>query len=364
MTVRISNLPSGQGVGRAAFYRRQGHTVITADSYTLTAGDDGRVLVMERETTQVVTVPAGLPAGFGVTVIQGGAATDPDRLIIEGVIGESTLRAQHRVGSAVWSGGPGSQISITRLAADLYSVGGDLHVTLFGSGELVAELDVKANVGQAQPIARWSYANAAARDAASYVSGDIGYVARVESPLGFFRLASIGPLVWELIGGGGSSGPQPVTLPAGAWIMRATDGAGVDGFEANANRQNLDEVTFAHDATEYAQATIIWPDGATTCTARVYWRATEGSGDVRWRLRARCYADDQAIDQAWGTAQSVTDTLTATGRVLISPATAAITPAGTVSGGSLCQLELDRDHTVSGNLNALARMLAVRLEFA
>jgi hypothetical protein len=201
MTVRISNLPIGQGVGRAAFYRRAAPTVISAANYALTAGDDGRVLVMERETTQVVTVPAGLPAGFGVTVIQGGAATDPDRLIIEGVIGESTLRAQHRVSSAVWSGGPGSQISITRLAADLYSVGGDLHVTLSGSGELVAELDVKANVGQAQPIARWSYANAAARDAASYVSGDIGYVARVESPLGFFRLASVSPLVWERLTG-------------------------------------------------------------------------------------------------------------------------------------------------------------------
>jgi hypothetical protein len=218
--------------------------------------------------------------------------------------------------------------------------------------------------GEAQPIARWSFANVAARDAASYTSSDVGFVARVESPLGFFRLASVSPLVWELIGGGGSSGPQPVTLPACAWIMRATGGAGVDGFEAATNRQNFDEVTFTHDATEYAQATIIWPDGASTFTARVYWRATEGSGDVRWSLRARCYADDEAIDQAWGTAQSVTDTLTAAGQVLISPATAAITPAGTVSGGSLCQIELDRDHTVSGNLNALARMLAVRLEFA
>jgi hypothetical protein len=163
--------------------------------------------------------------------------------------------------------------------------------------------------GEAQPIARWSYATTAARDAASYTVDDVGYVARVESPLGFWRLASVGPLAWELIGGGGgSSGPQPVTLPAGAWIMRATAGAGVDGFEAATHRQSMDEVTFAHDATEYAQATIIWPDGASTCTARVYWRAAEGSGDVRWRVRARCYADDQAIDQAWGTAQSVTDT--------------------------------------------------------
>jgi hypothetical protein len=218
--------------------------------------------------------------------------------------------------------------------------------------------------GEAQPIARWSYADAAARDAATYTSADIGYVARVESPLGFFRLAGVNPLVWELIGGGGSAGPQPITLPAGAWIMRRTDGAIVDSFEEDTNLQNLYEVVFSHLATAYAQATIIWPDGATTCTARVYWRATEGTGDVCWRLRARCYAHDEAIDQAWGTAQSVTDTLTATGRVLISPATAAITPAGTVSGGSLCQLELDRDHTVLGNLPAPAGMLAVRLEFA
>jgi hypothetical protein len=218
--------------------------------------------------------------------------------------------------------------------------------------------------GEAQPIARWSYADAAARDAATYTSADIGYVARVESPLGFFRLAGVNPLVWELIGGGGSSGPQPITLPAGAWIMRRTNGAVLDSFEEGTNFQNLYEVVFSRSENEYAQATIIWPDGASTFTARVYWRATEGSGDVRWSLRARCYAHDEAIDQAWGTAQSVTDTLTAAGRVLISPATAAITPAGTVSGGSLCQLELERDHTGFENLNTAARMLAVRLEFA
>jgi hypothetical protein len=213
MTVRISNLPSGQGVGRAAFYRRAAPTVISAANYTLTADDDGRVLRMESESTQVVTVPASLPAGFTVTLIQGGASFAAGRLRIESGVGVETLMAPWMVGSEVWGSGRGAQIHISRLTPTLYAVAGDLYLSVADNQELADAFAAKANVGQAQPIARWSYANAAARDAFTYTSADIGYVARVESPLGFFRLAGVNPLVWESIGvgsgGGGAIGRGP-----------------------------------------------------------------------------------------------------------------------------------------------------------
>jgi hypothetical protein len=45
-------------------------------------------------------------------------------------------------------------------------------------------------------------------------------------------------------------------------------------------------------------------------------------------------ADDDALDQAMGTAQTATDTLTATNDVDISPATSAITLGGTAAAGN------------------------------
>lgn len=209
----------------------------------------------------------------------------------------------------------------------------------------------------------WAFATLAARDAASVTAADIGFVSFVASPAAYYELRQVTPsVVWQLVGGG-SSGPQPITLPAGAWIMRVTAGAGIDGFEAPTHRQNVDEITFVDTANEFAQAVFYWPDGASTCTARVSERCTGSSGTVRWRFRARCYTHDQALDQAFGTAQQVDVPRTANGRVLISDATPAITPSGSVTGGALCVLEIERDVSVVGNFGGLARLLGVRLEW-
>lgn len=365
-TRRLSNLPAGQGVGPAAWFRRQAPTVITAATYTLQASDDGKVLVFERELNQEIIVPSNLPAGWQCTIVRGGASSATFRLELAANDSSVILRAQHRVGTSVFAGPPGSIVTIQRLTSNVYAIGGDLYVTTAGSGEVNAALSSKANVGDAQPLVRagWFFADIAAREAATVAAGDIGYIARVASPLGFWRLVQVSPsVVWEQVGGGGSSGPAPLSLMAGAWAPRVTTGAGIDGFEASTNRQNVDEITFAHTAAEFAQAVFFWPEGASTCTARVSERCTGSIGTVRWRFRARCYTHDQALDQAFGTAQQLDVTRTASGRVLISGATPAITPSGSVSDGALCVLEIERDTSVSGNFSDLARMLGVRLEF-
>lgn len=212
--------------------------------------------------------------------------------------------------------------------------------------------------------AGWDFATAAERDAAVLTDDDIGFVCRVASPLGFWRLVAVSPSVaWEQVGGGASAGPAPISLMAAAWVPRITTGAGIDGFETVTNSINMKEVTFSDRDTEHAQATFVWPEGASTCTARVYWRATDGEGFVRYRVRLRCYGDNQDIDQAFGTEQAVTGVMSAANRVLITDATSAITPSGSVAGGNLCQIELDRDNAIIDNLDGLARVLAVRLEF-
>ena len=122
---------------------------------------------------------------------------------------------------------------------------------------------------------------------------------------------------------------------------------------------------FDSGTQEFAQALFDWPSGYTTFTATFYWTAASGSGAVVWRAAALCYADDDALEQALGTAQSVTDTLITAYNNHASSATSAVTPSGTVSAGNLCVVLIDRDATnVSDTLAVDAYLIGVRLVFA
>ena len=163
--------------------------------------------------------------------------------------------------------------------------------------------------------------------------------------------------------GGGSANAR--WLGAGEFIPRVTNGAGIDGQEFSTNRQNLDYLAFDPGTQEFAQASFDWPSGYTTFTANFYWTAASGSGAVVWRAAARCYADGDAIDQAFGTAQSVTDTLITATNNHASSATSAVTPSGTVSVGNLCVVQIDRDATNGSDTLAVdGRLIGVRLVFA
>lgn len=163
--------------------------------------------------------------------------------------------------------------------------------------------------------------------------------------------------------GGGSANAR--WLGAGEFIPRVTNGAGIDGQEFSTNRQNLDYLAFDPGTQEFAQASFDWPSGYTTFTANFYWTAASGSGAVVWRAAARCYADGDAIDQAFGTAQSVTDTLITATNNHASSATSAVTPSGTVSAGNLCVVQIDRDATNGSDTLAVdGRLIGVRLVFA
>jgi len=154
-----------------------------------------------------------------------------------------------------------------------------------------------------------------------------------------------------------------VLSAAGGWGSTTNGAAAATKVEYTTNDQDLQLMDFDQTTQEYAQWTIVMPDSydGGTITGIFYWTAASGTGTVTWTLQGRSYADDEAIDQAWGTAQSVTDTLLATGDVHITSATAAVTLAGTPAGGELVQIRVSRD--TSDTLNADARLIAVKLEY-
>ena len=165
-------------------------------------------------------------------------------------------------------------------------------------------------------------------------------------------------------GGGGGGGSTNVWIPASAWIPRTTTGCGVDSRETSTNRQNFDELLFDAGTDEFAQALVVMPSNYNngTITARFYWTASTGSGAVVWGIQGLAYSDDDALDTATGTAQTVTDTLLATNDMHISSATSAVTLAGTPAANRPVQFQIYRDADAGGDtLAADARLLGVEI---
>jgi hypothetical protein len=169
---------------------------------------------------------------------------------------------------------------------------------------------------------------------------------------------------WAAAGGGGGGGSSNVWIPASAFIPRTTNGAGVDSRETSTNRQNFDELLFDAAADEFAQALVMLPNNYNngTVTARFYWTAASGSGDVVWGIQGLAFGDDDALDTASGTAQTVTDTLLASNDMHVTSATSAITIAGTPAANKPVQFQIYRDADAGGDTLAVdARLLGVEI---
>jgi len=154
---------------------------------------------------------------------------------------------------------------------------------------------------------------------------------------------------------------------AGGWPSTTTGCAEPTKVEFTTNDIDLYLADFDPDTDEYMQWTVVMPsdyDGGTV-TGVFYWIANSAStNSAVWALQGRSYGDNEAIDQAWGAAQTVTDANNATNTLNISSATSAITLGGTPAASELVQFRGYRDaNNGSDNLAADARLIAVRVTF-
>ena len=171
---------------------------------------------------------------------------------------------------------------------------------------------------------------------------------------------------WAAPAGGGGGGSTNLWIAASQWIPRTTTGVGVDSTETTTNRQNFDQLLFDAATDEFAQALVVMPSNynAGTVTGRFYWTASSGSGAVVWGLQGLAYSDDDALDTATGTAQTVTDTLLAANDMMISGATSAVTIGGTPGANKAVQFQIYRDADAGGDTLAVdARLLGVEISY-
>lgn len=160
------------------------------------------------------------------------------------------------------------------------------------------------------------------------------------------------------------AGKQNIPIPAAAMVPNTTNGAATGTTETTTNKVMVQTLDFDQTTQESAQFAIAMPKGwnESTVTFQPCWTASAGTGGVVWELRALALSDDDALDTAWGTGQTSTDTLLATGDVHWGPESSAITVGNTPAELDIVWFQIRRvPADASDTLNADAKLIAIRL---
>lgn len=162
----------------------------------------------------------------------------------------------------------------------------------------------------------------------------------------------------------GVSGLETIWIPANALTPNTTNGCAAATTETTTNKLMVPVCDYDAATQESAQFTVAmpksWNNG--TITAQFEWTAASGTGNVVWGMQCIATSDGDVIDTAFGTAQTVTDALVATGDLMISAATSAITIGGTPATGDTVWCKAYRDAAnVSDTFSADARLVGVKV---
>lgn len=161
-------------------------------------------------------------------------------------------------------------------------------------------------------------------------------------------------------------GTHDIWIPASAMWPRTTSGCqAITKREQSTSLVNQQTLNFDATSQEFAQwITTLprnWDNG--TVTIVVYWTCTGGgTSGVVWGLSGGAYSDSDLLTTALGTAQTATDSWIADNKVHVSPATSAITIAGSPADGDMLVFQISRNPSdASDTLSVDAELLGVSL---
>lgn len=163
-------------------------------------------------------------------------------------------------------------------------------------------------------------------------------------------------------------GQQTIWIPAIAMTTRATLGAPSGSFETSTNKVMGESLDFDTSADEFAQVAIQMPKGWNegTLIFQYVWShpSTTTNFGVVFFLQAVAFASSDALDTAFGTAVSATDTGGTTDDLYISPESAAITVAGSPGAEEYVVFQIYRDVSAGGDTLAVdARLHGIKIHY-
>lgn len=162
-----------------------------------------------------------------------------------------------------------------------------------------------------------------------------------------------------------TAGKHAIWVAAGSMSPSASGGCAALATSAtSANRPDIQSLDFDPTTAEYAQFGIVmpksWNEG--TVTFRAHWThgATTTNFGVAWSLQAVAVSDDDTIDVAYGTAQTVTDTGGTTSDLYTTAESSAITIAGSPAAEDMVFFRVARDPSNGSDTMAVdAKLLGI-----
>lgn len=164
----------------------------------------------------------------------------------------------------------------------------------------------------------------------------------------------------------GADPKRGLYIDGASMYARTTSGATTNSTETTTNKIMKRGWAFDKDADEFVQFKIpapkYWDLG--TLTATPHWTADAGTaGTVAFAIQVLALSNDDAIDTAFGTAQTSTDTFIATGDEHIGPTTSAITVGNTPAKGDMLVFQIFRDIS-EDTFDADAILLGLEISFS
>jgi hypothetical protein len=147
-------------------------------------------------------------------------------------------------------------------------------------------------------------------------------------------------------------------------VARTTNGAATGTTELATNDVMLKTFDFDTTTEEGVQFMISmpksWDEG--TVTFVPHWTAASGSGGVVWGLAGIAFSNDDAMDTAFGTIQTSTDTLLTANDNHAGPESSAITIGGSPAAEDLVAFQVTREVADGSDTIAVdAKLIGIKL---
>ena len=156
---------------------------------------------------------------------------------------------------------------------------------------------------------------------------------------------------------------QETWVPAAQMTSRVTNGAASGTRDSGSNDITTPVFDFDQTTSEAVQFTWAPPKrwDKSTVSFVPYWTADGGSAAETciFTLAGVAISNDDTSNAAFGTAQSSSDALIATGDIHVGPESSAITIGGTPAEADLVVFQIARD--IADTLAADARLLGIKL---
>lgn len=203
-------------------------------------------------------------------------------------------------------------------------------------------------------------------DSSDTVKGVVELATTAEAQTGSDTVRAVTPAA--LAGAAAYQGKQTIWVPATAMVARTTNGPAAGTAESATNKVMVKTLDFDQTTAEYAQCSVRMPKSwnAGTVTASFVWTANSTStNSVVWAAQAVALGNDETIDTAFGTAQTVTDANTATAyQAHLSAETSAITIGSSPAAENWIVFQIYRDASNgSDTLAADALLLGVNIYY-